>query len=228
MSWPKQLPQLTAEQESVRDDFMRYWHEVLPKRYGIVERFNHEYVVRARRSGRTLELGAGLGEHIRYENLADQQYSAVELRPEMAAAIEREFPDVEVVVGDCQERLPFPEGTFDRVVAVHVLEHLPNLPAALDEVHRLLRPGGMLAVVIPCEGGWAYTVARRISAQRLFEKRYRMRYDWFVASEHINLPHEIVPELEKRFSLVDRSWFPLRVPSVRLNLCVGLTLVKTS
>src|ERR1039457_2567137 len=28
-SWPKELPQLSAEQERIRDDFMRYWHEVL-------------------------------------------------------------------------------------------------------------------------------------------------------------------------------------------------------
>ena len=39
--WPKVLPPLTAEQQAISDDFMQYWHEVLPKRFGIVERFNH-------------------------------------------------------------------------------------------------------------------------------------------------------------------------------------------
>lgn len=223
-TWPKQLPVLTEEQEAIRDDFMRYWHEVLPSRYGIVERFNHGYVIRARQTGRTLELGAGLGEHLRHERLDALDYTAVELRPELADAIRRDFPGVNVLTADCQERLPFSDGEFDRIVAVHVLEHLPNLPAALDEARRLLRPDGVFAVVIPCEGGLAYSLARRISAQRLFERRYGVSYDWFVASEHINRPHEILRELEARFAVVGTTWFPLRLPLVAANLCIGLTL----
>ena len=38
MTWPKILPELTSEQERISDDFMHYWHEVLPKRYGVVVR----------------------------------------------------------------------------------------------------------------------------------------------------------------------------------------------
>ena len=58
--WPKQLPVLTDEQERVRDDFMAYWHEVLPNRYGVIERFNHGWPAKTARPGeRTLEIGAG-------------------------------------------------------------------------------------------------------------------------------------------------------------------------
>ena len=57
----------------------------------------------------------------------------------MAARIRERHPGVEVLVGDCQQRLPFDDGSFDRVLAIHVLEHLPNLPAALAEIRRLLQ-----------------------------------------------------------------------------------------
>jgi 2-polyprenyl-6-hydroxyphenyl methylase/3-demethylubiquinone-9 3-methyltransferase len=40
------------------------------------------------------------------------------------------------------ERLPFADGSFDVVVAADVLEHLPNLPAAVAELARVLAPGG--------------------------------------------------------------------------------------
>jgi SAM-dependent methyltransferase len=40
------------------------------------------------------------------------------------------------------ERLPFPAGSFDAVVTCLVLEHLADLDAALDEVARVLAPGG--------------------------------------------------------------------------------------
>jgi SAM-dependent methyltransferase len=226
--WPKALPDLTDEQERVRDDFMAYWHEVLPNRYGVIERFNHGWPAKTARPGeRTLEIGAGLGEHLSVEpSFARSSYVAVELRPEMADAIRSRHPGVEVVTGDCQARLPFPDGSFDRALAIHVLEHLPDLPAALREIHRLLRPGGRLVVVLPCEGGLAYALARRISAQRIFEKRYGMSYRFFIESEHINLPAEIMAELRPLFAVRRRRYFPLVIPLVAPNLVIGLELAR--
>ena len=39
--------------------------------------------------------------------------------------------------------------TFDYVVAAHVFEHVPNPIAWLDEMRALLRPGGILSLIIP-------------------------------------------------------------------------------
>ena len=96
---------------------------------------------------------------------------------------------------------------------------------ALDEIHRVLRPGARFSVVIPCEGGAGYALGRRFTSQRIFEKRYDTSYDWYIKSEHFNVPAEIVPELERRFDREHRSFWPLKVPSVNLNLCIGLTYV---
>src|SRR5450755_4723620 len=86
--WPKRFPPLTEEQQRTSDDFMKYWHEVLPKKYGIVDNFNHCYVVdnAPAQFVRTLEIGAGIGEHLRYEELSDAQernYVAVDIRANM-------------------------------------------------------------------------------------------------------------------------------------------------
>lgn len=223
-TWPKQLPEFTDEQRGVRDAFMARWLEELPNRYGAIERFNHTYGLEPKASGRTLEIGAGVGAHLHYEDLSNQDYYAVELRQELADTIEERFPGVTTVVADCQERLPFDDGFFDRVLAVHVLEHLPDLPRALDEIQRVLAPGGRFHAVIPCEGGLAYSVARRISAQRIFEKEFGMSYEWLIRSEHVNVPWEIQMELEKRFRLVGSRYFPFRVPSTAVNLVIGLSL----
>jgi SAM-dependent methyltransferase len=45
--------------------------------------------------------------------------------------------------------LPFPDDTFDRIIASEVLEHLPDDTAALAELARVLRPGGTMAVTVP-------------------------------------------------------------------------------
>jgi ubiquinone/menaquinone biosynthesis C-methylase UbiE len=223
--WPKQLPVLTEEQQRIKSDFMKYWHEVLPKKYGLIEKFNHGYPVKHSTSGgKILEIGAGLGEHIEYEDLSKSEYYALELLPSMAQVIKERFPHVNVVVGDCQKRTEFSDNFFDRANAIHVLEHLPDLPAALVEIHRVLKPGGEFAVVIPCEGGLAYTLARRISAQRIFEKRYKTKYDWCIGSEHINVPKEMMEEIEKKFTIKHRTFFPLHVPITTINLVIGMIL----
>jgi ubiquinone/menaquinone biosynthesis C-methylase UbiE len=220
---------LTEEQKKISNDFMHYWHEVLPKRYGIVDKFNHTYPVRHAPPSfkTTLEIGCGLGEHIAYEILTQEQsanYHAMDIRTNMVETHRQRYPNINAFVGDCQGRLDFPDGYFDRVLAIHVLEHLPNLPLAIREVHRLCsKQGGFLSVVIPCEGGIAYQMARRISAQRIFESRYHQPYDWFISREHINRPSEIIHELSTCFRITHRSLFPLMVPIVTMNLCIGLT-----
>jgi ubiquinone/menaquinone biosynthesis C-methylase UbiE len=228
--WPKTLPELTPEQKRIKDDFMKYWHEVLPKKYGVIEKFNHGYPVRqVKKGGMVLEIGSGLGEHIEYEDIDGiREYWALELRKEMADVIAQRFPSVKTVVGNCEERLNFPDNYFDRILAIHVLEHLPNLPAAIREAHRLLKPNGQFQVVIPCEGGLAYSLARQISAKRIFEKRYKTSYDWCIGSEHINVPSEIIEELEKHFTISHKSFFPLKVPFVFCNLVIGLVLEPKS
>jgi SAM-dependent methyltransferase len=45
--------------------------------------------------------------------------------------------------------LPFADGTFDRIVAAEVLEHLPDDARAMRELFRVLRPGGLIAVTVP-------------------------------------------------------------------------------
>lgn len=229
-TWPKSIPPLTPEQARISDDFMKHWHEVLPSCYGLVDSFNHRYPVEHAPETflRTLELGAGSGTHLEYETLTPEQranYYALELRNNMADEIRRRFPGVQTEVADCQQELRFADGYFDRILAIHVLEHLPNLPATIREMHRLCHPTrGTFSVVIPCEGGAAYSLARRISAQRVFERRYKQSYRWFIEREHVNRPHEIMAELSPYFEIAHRSWFPLLLPLVNMNLCIGLTL----
>jgi len=229
--WPKIFPPLNNEQKIISDDFMKHWHEVLAShaRYGMIEQFNHRYILKTSgtRFTTTLEIGAGLGEHLAYEKLSLEQkkhYHALELRESMAQQIRQRFPDIQVLTADCQKSLPFAEGYFDRIVAIHVLEHLPDLPAAIKEMHRVCnKTSGCLHIVIPCEGGLLYTLARKMSAQRIFEKRYNQSYRWYIEREHINVPEEIIEEVNKFFNIEKKRFFPFYLSSVNLNLCIGMS-----
>jgi SAM-dependent methyltransferase len=224
--WPKKRPELTTRQREILEDWYLFWLPKLSSQYKSVVRFNHEYAARLAAPGtRTLEIGAGDGEHLRYEDLNGQDYYAVEMRPELAQQLEKRFPSVHTVVRDCEKSLEVPEASFDRVIAIHILEHLANLPAALDEVGRVLKPNGVFVVVIPCEGGLGYEIGRQFSSKRMFEKRYDVSYEWMIRYEHINKAKEVVEELERRFEVKDKTFYPLRIPSIHMNLLLGLTLV---
>ena len=83
-----------------------------------------------------------------------------------AARVSAELPGSEVVATDQSERmvelsaargltaqvaeagsLPFPDDSFDAVAALWMLYHVPDLDAALAEVARVLRPGGLFVAV---------------------------------------------------------------------------------
>ncbi|HEY1793742.1 MAG TPA: class I SAM-dependent methyltransferase [Opitutaceae bacterium] len=222
---------MTPEQKRISDEFMKLWHQELPARFGIVEKFNHNFPVRHSRPGflTTVEIGAGLGEHMHYERLTAEQeanYHAIELRENMSAEIRKRFPKIKAITGDCQARLDFADGTVDRYIAVHVLEHLPDLPACIREAYRILdKKKGQLLVVIPCEGSPAYSLARKISAERVYNRHFKGGYTWFISREHINRPHEILAELDPYFELEKRVLFPLPIlPFIFNNLCIGLVL----
>jgi len=53
-----------------------------------------------------------------------------------------------LVQGDAQ-RLPFADATFDIVISCETIEHVPNAQSALNEMHRVARPGGRLFLTTP-------------------------------------------------------------------------------
>ena len=107
-----------------------------------------------------LDLGCGFGRHA-YEALrrgasvvaCDMAHDELVEVGRIVAAMRAadELPDGVVATasqGDAT-RLPFPDDTFDRVIASEVLEHIPDDVSAYHELARVLRPGGMLAVTVP-------------------------------------------------------------------------------
>jgi ubiquinone/menaquinone biosynthesis C-methylase UbiE len=63
-----------------------------------------------------------------------------------------DYVNVDLHGGDVRAnalRLPFRDQAFDTVHASHILEHIPDLEAAMQEIHRVLRPGGTLVAHVP-------------------------------------------------------------------------------
>jgi SAM-dependent methyltransferase len=103
-----------------------------------------------RPTDRLLDIGMGAGEITMALGQRVRQVVGTGLRfasygvQAMALATHSIWP-VECLV----EALPFAPATFDVVVMSHVLEHTPNVAWALATVRRVLKPGGLLCVLVP-------------------------------------------------------------------------------
>lgn len=71
-----------------------------------------------------------------------------------AAALDAARKGLRVVRGDLDRGLPFRIGTFDAVTSNQVIEHLADTDRFIAEAHRVLRPGGRLAVSTENLASW--------------------------------------------------------------------------
>ena len=103
------------------------------------------------RTRRVLEVGAGAGRALRplIELRRSVQVAALDLsHASLLHVAEAELERVMPVQGDALV-LPFEDDTFDAVVGFEVIEHLPDVPGAVDEMLRVLRTPGYVVFGLP-------------------------------------------------------------------------------
>ncbi|WP_029149803.1 class I SAM-dependent methyltransferase [Microbacterium indicum] len=98
----------------------------------------------ARASGPILDAGCGPG-HWAAEMGSCHEVVGVDLSAEFVASALARFPRPAFVAGD-MARMPFPDSSFGGVLAWFSLIHSPDPGPALDELTRVLEPGGSMLV----------------------------------------------------------------------------------
>jgi SAM-dependent methyltransferase len=124
--------------------------------------------------GDLLEVGCGAGRNLRA--LAyyrpDLRLHGVDISRTALAEAEAAGGPIEYREGDALH-LPYPDASFDIVVLFDLLEHVPDVGAAVAEVARVLRPGGLFHGFVPCEGNKRTLFAALRNSERLPIHRWK-------------------------------------------------------
>jgi phosphatidylethanolamine/phosphatidyl-N-methylethanolamine N-methyltransferase len=151
--------------------FHRLTHRSLERPYGPADSFP-----------RVIELGSGSGEHFPFVRHSFEAYIMADLRepPEMPNDPRISFVEADV------HALPVESDSQDRLIATCLLHHLAEPFQALEEMRRVVRPGGALSIMIVSDPGIAYRAIQRMSSGRRYRKSGFDDWRALHAMEHRN------------------------------------------
>lgn len=169
-----------------------------------------------------LEIGAGTGHHFPYVKqkfskyiMTDGSEDMLEIAKEKYAS---EITDGVIELGQQDATsISLDDNSVDRLISTHVLEHLVNPVDVLVEWNRVVRPGGLISLVLPCDPGFLWRFGRHFGPRRNAKKQ-GLNYDYLQAAEHVNSIYNLVVFIRHHFEFVTESWYPAIVPLPDLNL----------
>lgn len=116
---------------------------------------------------RVLEIGCGTGTDLLQFARGGARVTGLDLTPRSIEIARRRFAVYgcagEFAIGDA-ENLAFPDESFDLVYSFGVLHHAPDTERAINEAHRVLKPGGRAVVMLYHRASlyyWGALIAKR-------------------------------------------------------------------
>jgi SAM-dependent methyltransferase len=148
-------------------------HEFEPERTEVQLDVLRSTGVRARR---VLDLGCGEGRQVHGVRavLGDPVVVGLDLSVGYLGRA-RAAGAVPIAAAIDEQPLPFRDGSFDVVVFSEVIEHLVDTDGVLDEILRVLRPGGTLVISTPNLGAWFNRLLLLIGRQPVFSEVSRRK-----------------------------------------------------
>jgi phosphatidylethanolamine/phosphatidyl-N-methylethanolamine N-methyltransferase len=173
-------------------------------------------------AGQVLEVGAGSGHHFSFIKHPVSQYVLTDSSDAMLKVASARYPEEIassrlLISNQDATHLEYPDQSFDRLIATHVLEHIPNPVAALQEWDRVVKKGGLMSIVLPCDPGLLWRFGRFLGPRRNARK-LGLPYDYVMAADHVNSIFNLVVFIRHHFESINELWYPSRMPLPDVNL----------
>jgi SAM-dependent methyltransferase len=146
-----------------------------------------------------LELGSGNYEHLPYVEHVYKTYTCVDIR-EPTRQMPKTHGKTSFLKADAT-KLPFPDSSFERVISTCLVMHLHDPLAAFEEWTRVLKSGGILEFMVPCEPGVALT-----TFQRLFSEPNAVKYGVSAKTYRLVTAYEHISSFPRLKALFEMSF----------------------
>ena len=160
---------------------------------------------------RVLDWGCGWGQLTKLLTDRGLEVTSFEYDPTAEGVREREFdvyPGLVATLSSDSRTLPFPDDTFDAVLSMGVLEHVEDPGASLDEIRRVLVPGGTF---------YCYKLPNRQSYLEFIARRSGRMYF------HGQDPNDRLYDVPAAVDLVSRHGFAVREARLSNMLPLAMT-----
>jgi len=118
--------------------------------WGVAEARMVEELLTPQSGEKLLEVGASSGYRIEHFAKMGVKLWGIDADNEAIQAGKESGVSVNLIEGNAED-LPYPDGFFDKLLSVHLLEHLENPGQAVGEMARVLKSDGQAVIVVPCE-----------------------------------------------------------------------------
>ncbi len=170
---------------------------------------------------RVVEVGAGSGVHLKSVRHSFDDYIVTDLNQPMldrcSSSSLAKRGNITAQIQNASD-LTLDTDSVDRLVATHVLEHLYKPHEVLREWNRVVKPGGVISILLPCDPGVAWRLGRRIGVRKKMIAAGILDYDYWMAREHVNPINNLIALIRFYFKEVEEEWYPFHIPSIDLNL----------
>lgn len=154
-----------------------------------------EDVGSGKHSKKTLEIGAGTLNQLKYEDPLD--FDIIEPFEELFRN-SQELPKVKQIFKDIDD---VPKTlSYDRIISIATFEHITDLPKVIAKSCLLLKPDGTLRTSIPNEGTFLWKMGWKFTTGIEFKLKYNLDYGTLMNYEHVNTAKEIEDVLKYFYS----------------------------
>jgi ubiquinone/menaquinone biosynthesis C-methylase UbiE len=153
---------------------------ISPLKFSIASRIRDRYVLkflRPQKNDMILDLGSGIGYFSELLYAYASRVKGMDLEPENVRTAKELYPDIDFLAADAVS-LPFKDASFNKILCTEVLEHIQNDTSAIQELSRVLKPGGFALITVPCTQGIFGSSIKRIAhdSQANSERHFREGY----------------------------------------------------